>query len=422
MKKCFNFRALAILGLVISFTGCANKMIDYEVENNWTNLLDRNNIDYHSFSDAAKSAIYGMRWDSDSDFVNLVEVSRESSDIQGASSMEVEAIAKAGVEDSFIIADVSMAYANASAISIAVDNYCEQCYKLGNVVKNGTYSFKISSRVSSGTVKYSGKSNDLKKYLNKFLHSEARNGYCHIIVNEYNKPISVFWSQTQFDKEQISNMSSFNLMDIEDIQNGSPVIGAYPGTFKLNNFSIYRTALNTSVSNKLTAPVCIEYDDVEDTIDDIATAFADDIFSAISESSEKMTPYELESRISTDNSNAKLAYTNAATYITKSEVNGYQVADGWYIADLNNNGNTTRDCKYDGTDIDKALTELMGSESAGYVCVHIKNSMIDKSYYCRENIFIDLSLDSLPEILECNEDCIIGAYPYESVISDNPNF
>ena len=430
MKK-FNRIALwtlSVLCMAISFTACTDQLIDYEVENRWTELLNKNNIDYQSFSDAAKDAIYGMRWDSDYDFVDAIDKCRESVSSYGASSMEIEAIAKAGVEDCFIAANISMAYANAQAIDYAVNYYCEQCYSLGNSVDGGEYFFKISSTPSSGTVKYSGKKSDLYKFLNKYLHNEARNGYCYIKINEYNKPISVLWSYDRFDKAQLDNEMFSDYIDAENIQNGSSVIGAYPGYFNLGNLMIYRTAMNTSVSDHYYSKN-ITYNDMDYTIEEMEESYIADFIGAISDddtkspeessTSPKMSAQELADNIEAANYNAKLAYTNAATYITKTEISGYKVNDGWYIADLSAE---SANCKYDGTDIVEALTELGDSESGGFACVHIENSMINKSLYCRYNIFSGLTLDSLPETLECSSEYIIGAYPYPSIAADKINF
>ena len=65
--------------------------------------------------------------------------------------------------------------------------------------------------------------------------------------------------------------------------------------------------------------------------------------------------YIMESMISTANSNAKLAYTNAATYCTQCEVNGYLCKEGWYKVDLSKKVDYTDGYKNDGNDINNAF-------------------------------------------------------------------
>ena len=86
-----------------------------------------------------------------------------------------------------------------------------------------------------------------------------------------------------------------------------------------------------------------------------------------------MIGYVGDSKYSTANSNAKLAFTNAATWCTKCEVNGKSPVDGTIGGSLVSGGGAV----YDGTVADgtKALVDLMGGNNgAGEGKVKIKDS------------------------------------------------
>ena len=446
MKKNKIIRLFSsVLCIVCMFSGCSEQLTDLEVENIWTNILNENNIDYKSFSEPAKQAVYGLRSDEIEGFISSsgddVEMLKKLFSYTDVSQMESDAIVSATVEDMFIISGITEAYANSESIDYAVKTYCDRCYDNQKVVKSGTYTIKLSSKESSGNVEYNGKISDLKKFLNNFIHSEARNGYCVIEINDYNSPVSVKWSKNKIKNDEELYATYY---DIEEIEMGKAIVGVYPGTFYVNNTITSRTIDKTSLSTELGGyqSESISADDIEDMQEWFVETFTDDIDNAIrvfelegdknkSENNEdnntpvkNYTEAELESMMNTANSNAKLVYTNAATYVTKTVVNGYSIEDGWYVADLDNNGDYGIDCNYDGKDIEKGLTSLMGTDNdnAGYACVYISNESPKCAFYCRENIFPYMDFDTLPETLYCDSHEIVGAYPHSSIMSENANY
>ncbi len=100
-----------------------------------------------------------------------------------------------------------------------------------------------------------------------------------------------------------------------------------------------------------------------------------------------MIGYVGESKLATANSNAKLVYTNTATYATQCEVAGYPLS-GSASADtdstkkggtvgpikLTYTGTTPPDYKKDGTELGNALRNLMGSESASAGICYVRVS------------------------------------------------
>ena len=87
-----------------------------------------------------------------------------------------------------------------------------------------------------------------------------------------------------------------------------------------------------------------------------------------------MIGYVGDSKLSTANSNAKLVYTNAATYSTKCEVKGYTVSDSGTTAyDLVSPDSST--LSYSGNEMQAALRQLMGGKAgAGVAKVKVENS------------------------------------------------
>lgn len=98
-----------------------------------------------------------------------------------------------------------------------------------------------------------------------------------------------------------------------------------------------------------------------------------------------MIGYVGDSKLSTANSNAKLAYTNSATYATKCETAGYPMTSACSIstaASLQQTGSTdgdpvkAPDSAPDTAALTSALKSLMGSKStsAGVVRVNIAST------------------------------------------------
>ncbi|MBQ8979428.1 MAG: type II secretion system protein [Oscillospiraceae bacterium] len=89
-----------------------------------------------------------------------------------------------------------------------------------------------------------------------------------------------------------------------------------------------------------------------------------------------MIGYVAKSKLQTANSNAKLAFTNSATYATECEVNGTPMDESSSVA-ATALATTTADQDYekDGTHLKEALDALMGGNTgAGWVKVDIAST------------------------------------------------
>ncbi|MBQ4485619.1 MAG: type II secretion system protein [Oscillospiraceae bacterium] len=90
-----------------------------------------------------------------------------------------------------------------------------------------------------------------------------------------------------------------------------------------------------------------------------------------------MIGYVAKSKLSTANSNAKLAYTNAATYCTDCEVAGSPVVSGTtsqtFTADLTQ-GTAGMSYLKDGKNIGSALQSLMGGNKGAGCCAVVINA------------------------------------------------
>ncbi len=87
-----------------------------------------------------------------------------------------------------------------------------------------------------------------------------------------------------------------------------------------------------------------------------------------------MVGYVTDSRYSTANSNAKLAYTNAATWCSKCEVKGYSISGATFNSTLVPSAGSV---SFNGTDTDlgECLRSLMGGNNgAGMAYVEVKDS------------------------------------------------
>ncbi|MBQ7991329.1 MAG: prepilin-type N-terminal cleavage/methylation domain-containing protein [Oscillospiraceae bacterium] len=89
-----------------------------------------------------------------------------------------------------------------------------------------------------------------------------------------------------------------------------------------------------------------------------------------------MIGYVAKSKLQTANSNAKLAYTNTATYATECEVNGTPMSDGSDLpATQLATSTASQDYSKDGQHLGDALNALMGGNTgAGWVKVDISSS------------------------------------------------
>ena len=87
-----------------------------------------------------------------------------------------------------------------------------------------------------------------------------------------------------------------------------------------------------------------------------------------------MVGYVTDSRYSTANSNAKLAYTNAATWCSKCEVKGYSIASAQFDGSLSAQAGSV---SFNGTpsDLGECLKDLMGGNNgAGEAYVEVADS------------------------------------------------
>lgn len=286
MKKSIYIKIIIFcaVSMTLLLTGCSNQLIEYDVENEWMDTIKESNIDYKEFSFAAQNSIYEMRSDYISDFTpDVIKNIKGMLSLSDVSEMEKDAIVSAAVEDTLIYVHVLRAYANAKAIDYAVDEYCQKCYESEAIVKEGKYTLKLSASTHNGKIKYNGKVSDLKKYLNKYIQPEARNGYCTIEINSYNTPIFVCWSKDKIDKEIYEKNVSYQSFNVEEIQNGIAVVGTYPGNFSIRNSITNRVISKTSVSPYLGdfREDYLTFEDFEDLFDDITFILECDIDDSI---------------------------------------------------------------------------------------------------------------------------------------------
>ena len=117
-----------------------------------------------------------------------------------------------------------------------------------------------------------------------------------------------------------------------------------------------------------------------------------------------MIGYVGQSKLSTANSNAKLAYTNSATYCTNCEVAGYTVSGGSAVQ-INLTGGTAGSAyAKDGSHLSEALCSLMGgSASAGQATVVISSTGVpEKTAWAKTS-----------------SDKYVGGYPVAATIANN---
>ena len=120
-----------------------------------------------------------------------------------------------------------------------------------------------------------------------------------------------------------------------------------------------------------------------------------------------MIGYVGQSKLSTANSNAKLAYTNTATYCTNCEVAGYTVDGKGTVVKCDLTGGTAgQTYKKDGTELEKALQSLMGGSAAGGMAA------------------IKLNEASVPESTAWRKtasDKYVGGYPVAATVAAGAN-
>ena len=117
-----------------------------------------------------------------------------------------------------------------------------------------------------------------------------------------------------------------------------------------------------------------------------------------------MLGYVSQSKLSTANTNAKLVYTNTATYITNCGTAGYSVKEGTYSQSLVPAAGATAPTNYkkDGTDLVNALMTLMGGANGGYA-----TSVVNKN---------GVSCDATAWA-KTDQDVYVGGYPTAATIA-----
>lgn len=430
------------LCIVCMLTGCSVQLTTLEIENAWTNTLDENNIDYKMFSEPAKQVIYSLRSNDIDGFFSPysddIAMLKKLISYTDASDMESDAIVNAAVEDAFIIAGITEAYANAESINYAVKTYCERCYENQKVVKPGKHAIRLSSKVTSGKVKYNGKISDLKKFLNNYIHPESRNGYCVIEINDYNTPVSVKWSKMKIEDTEESYTSSF---DIAEVEMGADIVGNYPNKFYVTNTITDRTISKSSLSSELGdyQAASISSDDIKDMQDWLVETFNYEIDNAINlaelgdddanieiindigddTSTENYSEYELESMMSTANSNAKQVYTAFNAALTQMSIQG--IKPNTY--EFCNGSDSDLEAIINGYDLD--LTSYLGDEFKGYYYVYFNPDTYNVYYALWSEKTIP---DDMKKTLTTNEQnqllkngVAIGCFPIDCDISELPN-
>lgn len=121
--------------------------------------------------------------------------------------------------------------------------------------------------------------------------------------------------------------------------------------------------------------------------------------------------------IYTANSNAKLAFTNAATYCTKTNLCGYSIPSGWYFCDLTKTNSSTP--QYNGRDIEICMEMLMGgTASSGYALVQIRDDCPIRSFWSNDPRLKYLDTNNISDYMQYSSSLIVGSYPVETDLSD----
>lgn len=453
MKKIRTISIVSMCIVALAFSGCADMMFEYDVSNAWIDQLEENDIDYKTFSEPIQGYLCEMRdsntIDSES-FGVVISIMESALEQENASQMETEAIIGALMEDTFAFYGIGSEYATAETIHFAIQEYCNSCYEEKKTVKAGEYIFKISSKAPKGKVKYNGKKSDLQLYVNKYIHSEARNGYYKVVINEYNTPTAVYWSKLKSVLKKSDDYNENYTWDVEKIQNGVTTLGRYPGSFSFNNLQTWRTVKQTSLwsqnddidgiyNDSLNSDEVVE-GMVESFKYDYSNSLAvgelgveaaneklfNDIFDKHDDFSVSLySDDEIENVMLMANSNAKLVYTNAATWCTKCVIKDAIIRDGWYYSDLTQ---TSASCEYNGSDLTTSLQMLMGGTvNSGNSLVYIKNDSPSIALWSRDVDLSRLDTNNIPSPIKCDATGVIGSYntndvEYKSIIAESKNY
>lgn len=150
----------------------------------------------------------------------------------------------------------------------------------------------------------------------------------------------------------------------------------------------------------------------EEELEAVAEAIGDSLYTMFENSDSVLGDYIRETKSATANSNAKYVYTNAATYSTKCEINGVDIA---FEATGGSVGNISDEEEpvYDGTEADfrKALAYYMGGEDAGYFYVEFEDNIPKKTMWSADPAFGEAIENG--QTSDFDEGLVIGCYPLE---------
>lgn len=115
-----------------------------------------------------------------------------------------------------------------------------------------------------------------------------------------------------------------------------------------------------------------------------------------------MLGYVAQSKISTANTNAKLTYTNTATYITNCGTAGYKVSVNATSVDLTDTGKANQAYAKGGKNLAECLQSLMSSANGGFT-----TSIVDSTgIQCEKTAWA-----------KTTEDVYVGGYPNPATIA-----
>lgn len=150
----------------------------------------------------------------------------------------------------------------------------------------------------------------------------------------------------------------------------------------------------------------------EEELEAVSEAVGDSLYTTFEDSDSALGDYIRKTKSATANSNAKYVYTNAATYTTKCEINGVDIA---FEATGGSVGNISDEEEpvYDGTEADfrKAMAYYMGSEEAGYFYVEFEDNIPKKTMWSADPAFGEAIENG--QTSDFDEGLVIGCYPLE---------
>lgn len=150
----------------------------------------------------------------------------------------------------------------------------------------------------------------------------------------------------------------------------------------------------------------------EEELEAVSEAVGDSLYTMFEDSDSVLGDYIRETKSATANSNAKYVYTNAATYSTKCEINGVDIA---FEAAGGSVGNISdeEELAYDGTEADfrKAMAYYMGGEDAGYFYITFEDNLPKKVMWSADPAFGEAIENG--QTSDFDEGLVIGCYPLE---------